>query len=83
MNQASFDVLCGAEMLNLKGTPFEFAAWVIAKYKESGRHLEEIKDVPKNIKGSIDVIQFISADLRVVNLRSCKSITGMLLYFTI
>jgi hypothetical protein len=76
INQATFDNFYGAEMLNLEGTQLEFAGWAIAKYKECGRHLEELKDVPTGFKGSIDVIGFMGADLRVLNLSGCKDITG-------
>ena len=76
INRATFDVLCGVETLNLKGMKFEFAAWVIGKYKESGNHLIEIKDVPRYIQGSIDVLEFVAAHLNVLNLRGCEKIEG-------
>ena len=76
INRATFDVLCGVETLNLKGTKYEFAAWVIGKYKESGNHLVEIKDVPRDIQGSIEVLEFVAAHLNVLNLQSCTKIEG-------
>ena len=76
INRATFDVLCGVETLNLKGTKFEFAAWVIGKYKESGKHLIEIKDVPLDTRGSIEVLEFVAAHLNVLDLQSCRNIEG-------
>ena len=76
INRATFDVLCGVETLNLKGTKYEFAAWVIGKYKESGNHLVEIKDVPRDIQGSIEVLEFVAAHLNVLDLRGCYNIQG-------
>ena len=76
INRATFDVLCGVETLNLKGTKYEFAAWVIGKYKESGNHLVEIKDVPRDIQGSIEVLEFAAAHLNVLDLQSCEKIEG-------
>ena len=60
----------------MKGTKCEFAAWVIGKYKESGNHLVEIKDVPRDIQGSIEVLEFVAAHLNVLNLRGCEKIEG-------
>ena len=60
----------------MKGTKVEFAAWVIGKYKESGNHLVEIKDVPEDIRGSIEVLEFVAAHLNVLDLQSCKNIEG-------
>ena len=76
INRATFDVLCGVETLGFKGTKLEFAAWVIGKYKESGNHLIEIKDVPKDIKGSIEVLEFVAAHLNVLDLHDCRKIEG-------
>ena len=76
INRATFDVLCGVETLNLKGTELEFAAWVIGEYKESGNHLVEIKDVPEGIQGSIEVLEFVAAHLNVLDLHGCKKIRG-------
>ena len=76
INRATFDVLCGVETLNLKGTKYEFAAWVIGKYKESGNHLVEIKDVPRDIQGSIEVLEFVAAHLNVLDLQSCQNVAG-------
>ena len=76
INRATFDVLCGVETLNLKGTHCEFAAWVISKYKESGNHLVDIKDVPRDIQGSIEVLEFVAAHLNVLDLTSCKNVAG-------
>ena len=76
INRATFDVLCGVETLNLKGTKYEFAAWVIGKYKESGNHLVEIKDVPQHIRGSIEVLEFVAAHLNVLDLRRCRNVAG-------
>ena len=64
------------ETLNLKGTKYEFAAWVIGKYKESGNHLVEIKDVPRDIQGSIEVLEFVAAHLNVLDLHNCNAIGG-------
>ena len=60
----------------MKGTKYEFAAWVIGKYRESGNRLVEIKDVPQDIQGSIEVLEFVSAHLNVLHLQSCKKIEG-------
>ena len=76
INRATFDVLCGVETLGFKGTKFEFAAWVIGKYKESGNHLVEIKDVPQDIEGSIDVLEFVAAHLNILDLHGCRKIEG-------
>ena len=76
INRATFDVLCGVETLNLKGTKYEFAAWVIGKYKESGNHLVEIKHVPQDTQGSIEVLEFLAAHLNVLHLRGCENIEG-------
>ena len=79
MTQGVFDVLCGTDKLNLKGTKFEFAAFVIGKYKESGGRLTEITKVPANIKGSIDVLEFVGNDLQLVDLKFCQNIIGKLI----
>ena len=76
INRATFDVLCGVETLDLKGTDVQFAAWVIGKYKGSGNHLVEIKDVPKDIKGSIEVLEFVGAHLSILDLHGCRGIGG-------
>ena len=76
INRTTFDVLCGVETLNLKGTHCEFAAWVIGKYKKSGNHLVEIKDVPRDIQGSIEVLEFVAAHLNVLDLHDCSRIEG-------
>ena len=76
IDQVTFDVLCGVEALDMKNTQFEFAAWVIGKYKESGRHLVEIKGVPKEIEGSIDVLEFVGKDLKVVDMSRRRNISG-------
>ena len=76
INRATFDVLCGVETLGFKGTKFEFAAWVIGKYKESGKHLIEIKDVPRDTRGSIEVLEFVAAHLNVLDLHACSRIEG-------
>ena len=60
----------------MKGTKYEFAAWVIGKYKESGNHLVEIKDVPEGIQGSIEVLEFVGAHLSILDLQSCYGIKG-------
>ena len=60
----------------MKGTKCEFAAWVIGKYKESGNHLFEIKDVPEGIQGSIEVLEFVAAHLNVLDLHGCSEIEG-------
>ena len=54
----------------------EEAAWVIGKYKESGNHLIEIKDVPKDTQGSIEVLEFVAAHLNVLDLHDCSRIKG-------
>ena len=76
INRATFDVLCGVETLGFTGTKLEFAAWVIGKYKESGNHLVEIKDVPQDIQGSIEVLEFVAAHLNVLDLHDCSIIEG-------
>lgn len=81
MDQAIIGVLCGCESLNMKGTGTqmdELTTWIMTKYEESGHRLVEIKDVPKDIKGSIDVLKlkFVGKDLKVVNFNGCKWITG-------
>ena len=75
MTQGVFDVLCGVETLEMKGTAFEFAAFVIATYKESGGKLTEITEVPKDIKGSIDVLEFVP-NVVTLNLIGCKKVDG-------
>ena len=60
----------------MKGTELEFAAWVIGEYKESGNHLVEIKDVPQDIQGSIEVLEFVAAHLNVLDLNFCKNVAG-------
>ena len=79
MTQGVFDALCGVETLEMNGAAFEFAAFVIATYKESGGKLTEITEVPKDIKGSIDVLEFVGKDLQVVDLNRCRSIEGKLI----
>ena len=78
ITQDLFGILCGVEKLNLKGAKFEFTAFVIGKYKESGSRLTEI-DVNlcdrKNMQGSIDVLEFVGTNLRVADLSNCKDIT--------
>ena len=76
INRATFDILCGVETLGFTGTKFEFAAWVIGKYKESGKHLIEIKDVPRDTRGSIEVLEFVAAHLNVLDLHGCSGIEG-------
>ena len=78
MTQELFDLLYGFDKLEVKDTNLEFAALVIGQLKESGGRLMEIKQVPENIKGSIDVLNFVrSTALQEVNLRNCKNITGI------
>ena len=79
MTQGVFDVLCGVETLEVNGMAFEFAAFVISTYIESGGKLTEITEVPKDIKGSIDVLEFVGKDLQVVDLNGCRSIEGKLI----
>ena len=76
MTQGLFNALLGVDELNLEGTKIEFAAFVIAKYKESGGRLMLIKGVPKEIKGSIDVLACVGADLESVDLNGCSNISG-------
>ena len=76
MTQGVFDVLCGVEKLNMEDTQFEFAAFVIAKYKESGGRLTELTEVPEGMQGSIDVLAFVGADLESVDLTFCTLISG-------
>ena len=79
MTQGAFDVLCGVETLEMKGAAFEFAAFVIATCKESGGKLTGVMEVPKDIKGSIDVLEFVGTDLQVAELSVCRSIKGKLI----
>ena len=79
MTQGVFDLLCGVETLEMKETAFEFAALVITKYKESGGKLTEITKVPLEMQGSIDVLEFVGRDLRVVSLVNCEKIIGKLI----
>ena len=76
MDQAAFDTLCSVDSLELDDVLFEFASWAIARYKESGRYLEEIKGVPDAIKGSIDVLEFVGSDLKRLDLSGCSRIRG-------
>ena len=50
--------------------------WVIKKYKEGGNSLVEVKGVPEDITGAIDVLGFAGADLKVVDLNHCPGMTG-------
>ena len=79
MTQGVFDVLCGVAELDMSGTPFEFAEFVIGKYEESGGKLTEITKVPGDIRGSIDVLEFVGTDLQVVQLSGCGYIEGKLI----
>ena len=76
MTQGLFNALLGVGELNLEGTKFEFAAFVIAKYKEGGGRLTEIKGVRKGMHGSIEVLAFVGADLQSVDLNGCRYISG-------
>ena len=50
--------------------------WVIKKYKEGGNSLVEVKGVPEDITGAIDVLGFAGADLKVVDLKDCSNLKG-------
>ena len=76
MSKALFDVLCGVSSLEVSGTGIAFEGLVINQYKDNGKCLVEIKDVPREIKGSIDVLAFVGADLANLNLHGCKNLTG-------
>ena len=50
--------------------------WVIKKYKEGGNSLVEVKGVPEDITGAIDVLGFAGANLKLVDLRDRRDLTG-------
>ena len=50
--------------------------WVIKKYKEGGNSLVEVKGVPEDITGAIDVLGFAGAALKLVDLKGCSNLTG-------
>jgi hypothetical protein len=75
MSKALFGFLCGVENLDMSGTKLEFAALVIKKYKESGQCLVEIS-VSRNTMGSLSVLAFVGAELKVLNVSGCANITG-------
>ena len=60
----------------MSGSGLAFEGFVIKKYKGSGERLVDIERVPKDIRGSIDVLAFVGADLAKVNLQGCNKITG-------
>jgi len=76
MTKALFDFLCGIGSLEVSGTGLAFEGLVIKKYKDSGECLVDIDRVPTGIKGSIDVLAFVGADLTNVHLPGCDKITG-------
>jgi hypothetical protein len=78
MSMALFGFLCGVENLDMSvsGTKLEFAALVIKKYKESGQCLVEISDVSESTMGSLSVLSFVGAELKVLNVSGCANITG-------
>ena len=75
---ALFGFLCGVENLDMSvsGTKLEFAALVIKKFKESGQCLVEISDVSRSTMGSLSVLAFVGAELKVLNVSGCANITG-------
>ena len=73
-SQSAFDFLCHhSEAIDFGDL---LMGWVIKKYKEGGNSLVEVKGVPEDITGEIDVLGFAGADLKVVDLKDCSNLKG-------
>ena len=70
-SQSAFDFLCNhSEAIDFGDL---LMGWVIKKYKEGGNSLVEVKGVPEDITGAIDVLGFAGADLKLVDLSGRSS----------
>ena len=73
-SQSAFDFLCHhSEAIDLGDL---LMGWVIKKHKEGGNSLVEVKGVPRDITGAIDVLGFAGAALKLVDLKDCSFLTG-------
>ena len=73
-SQSAFDFLCNhSEAIDFGDL---LMGWVIKKYKEGGNSLVEVKGVPEDITGAIDVLGFAGADLKLVDLSGRSDLRG-------
>ena len=73
-SQSAFDFLCHhSEAIDFGDL---LMGWVIKKYKEGSKSLVEVKGVPEDITGAIDVLGFAGAALKLVDLKDCSNLTG-------
>ena len=73
-SQSAFDFLCNhSEAIDFGDL---LMGWVIKKYKEGGNSLVEVKGVPEDITGTMDVLVFAGADLKLVDLSGRSDLRG-------